>query len=86
MQVTLYTTKNCMQCQMTAKQFDKRGITYDKINLESHPELADQFRSVGHMTAPIVVTNWETWSGFRMNKIIQLEHEIFGEKKNETEQ
>lgn len=80
MKVTLYTTPNCVQCRQTAKQFERRGIVFDSLNLENHPELLDQFKSLGYTSAPIVVADGMSWSGFRMNKIEDLAKKIAKEK------
>jgi len=81
MQITIYTSPNCMPCQQTKKQFDKRQIAYDVINLEQHPDKADEFKEMGLMQTPIVVTDYKTWSGFRLDSITGIEHELFGHKR-----
>jgi len=70
--VVIYTTPNCSQCMMTAKQMDKLGIIYDKVDLTQHPDLVERFKEMGHMAAPIVVTDRKIWSGFRLEKIKSL--------------
>jgi len=54
---------------MTARTMDKHGIIYDKVDLTQHPDLIERFREMGHLSAPIVVTDRKTWSGFRLEKI-----------------
>jgi len=81
MRVTVYTSPNCMPCQQTKKQFDKRGIVYDVINLEQHPDKAEEMKELGYMQTPIVVADDAHWSGFRMDKIQRLEHLIFKDKR-----
>jgi glutaredoxin-like protein NrdH len=70
--VTIYTTPNCPQCMMTARKMDTLGIVYDKVDLTQHPDLIERFKVMGHMSAPIVVTDRKTWSGFRLEKIESL--------------
>jgi len=70
--VVIYTTPNCPQCMMTARTMDKYGIVYDKVDLTQHPNLIEKFQEMGHMSAPIVVTDKKTWSGFRIEKIKSL--------------
>lgn len=82
MKVTLYTTPGCVACRQTAKTFERKGIVFDSLNLEQHPELADQFRSLGYTAAPIIISDEMQWSGFRLNKIEELEKRIFREKSN----
>lgn len=70
--VTLYTTPNCVQCMMTAKEFDKLGIEYTKVDLTEHPEQVEAFKEQGLLSAPIVTTDIKIWSGFRLDKIRSL--------------
>lgn len=80
MQISIYTTSNCAQCSMTKKQFDKLGIRYDEIALEQHPELIEQFKAIGLLSAPIVVTDIKKWSGFRLDKIRSLHNYLTQER------
>ena len=70
--VVIYTTPNCPQCMMTARKMDSLGIIYDKVDLTQHPNLVDRFKELGHLSAPIVVTDSKIWSGFRLDKIQSL--------------
>ena len=72
MPIVIYTTPNCPQCMMTARTMDQHGIIYDKVDLTQHPDLLDKFKEMGHMSAPIVVTDKKIWSGFRLEKIKSL--------------
>jgi glutaredoxin-like protein NrdH len=81
MQISVYTTSNCMACEMTKKQMTKYGIRYDEIALEQHPELVERFREIGLMSAPIVVTDTKKWSGFRLDKIKSLARYLSGESR-----
>lgn len=80
MLIQVWTTQNCVQCMQTKKQFDKLGIRYDEMALEQHPEKLDEFKAQGFMSAPIVVTDRKTWTGFRLDKIKSLANHLFGEK------
>jgi len=57
---------------MTTRTMEKLGIIYDKVDLSQHPTILDRFKEMGHMSAPIVVTDRKTWSGFRIEKIKSL--------------
>ena len=70
--VTIYTTPNCVQCMATKRQFAKYGIEYTEVALESVPEKLAEFKAAGHQTAPIVTTDVKIWSGFRLEKIVNL--------------
>lgn len=79
--VTVYSTPNCVQCNQTKKLFDKYGIEYTEVNLAEYPEKLEEFKAQGYSAAPIVTTDTKIWSGFRLEKIKSLENFLFGEKK-----
>ena len=72
MLITVWTKPNCIQCVMTKKEMDKRGIRYEEMNLERHPDAVEAFMEAGLLAAPIVITDIKRWSGFRLNKIESL--------------
>jgi glutaredoxin-like protein NrdH len=59
---------------MTKREFDRRGIRYDEMALEQHPEKLDEFKAKGLLQAPIVETDTKVWTGFRLDKIKSLEN------------
>lgn len=73
MLITVWTLPNCVQCMQTKKEFDKRGIRYEEMQLENHPEMVEQFKQENLIAAPIVVTDTKKWSGFRLEKIKSLD-------------
>ena len=81
MQVSVYTLSNCVQCDMTKKQMTRKGIRFDEIALEQHPELVEKFKEIGLTAAPIVVTDIKRWSGFRIDKIQSLANYLFSESR-----
>lgn len=76
MKVTLWVKPSgfCPQCDMTKKEFDKRGIIYTIRKLT--PKAVDKFLAMGLTSAPIVETDSRRWSGFRLDKIKSLEHHL----------
>ena len=71
MSVTIYTNPNCVQCEQTKKFLDKEGIEYNVENLqaeENYDKLV-AFVEQGFKSAPIVVTDTETWSGYKPDKL-----------------
>jgi glutaredoxin-like protein NrdH len=76
--VIVYTTPGCMACRSVARTLEKKGVIFDTINLEQHPELVEQFREVGLTSAPIVQTEGLTFSGYRPGKIEQLARKVLG--------
>jgi glutaredoxin-like protein NrdH len=71
--VTVYTVgPACVQCNTTKKLLTELGIIFTEVDLREHPDKADEFKALGHLTAPIVTTDIKIWSGFRYNKIHSL--------------
>jgi glutaredoxin-like protein NrdH len=81
MLITVFTKSNCIQCTMTKKEMDKRGIAYEELNIEEHPETLQAFIDAGLTAAPIVVTDIKRWSGFRLNKIESLHNYLRSQNK-----
>ena len=71
MQISLYTTPNCPQCRMTKKMLDDAGVQYELIDLSKDAEAMEMVKELGHVAAPVVITNTKHWSGFRHDQIIQ---------------
>ena len=74
MSVTVYTNPNCVQCEMTKKYLDKEGIEYTVENLqdEKNYDKLVAFVEQGFKAAPIVVTDTDTWSGYKVDKLKEI--------------
>lgn len=49
---------------------DRQRITYQVKEMTAMER--DIFRQAGHMAAPVVVTDSDSWSGFRPDRILTL--------------
>ncbi len=72
MTVTVYTKPACVQCNATYRALDKKGIAYKTVDMSQDPEALEQVRALGFMQAPVVMTEADSWSGFRPDKIEEL--------------
>lgn len=72
MTVTVYTKPSCVQCNATYRALDKKGITYQIVDMSQDAEALERVRALGYMQAPVVVTEQDSWSGFRPDKIAEL--------------
>ena len=70
--ITVYTKPNCVQCNATYRSLDQLKIEYNVVDLTQDPEAMQLVLSLGHKSAPIVVTENDNWSGFRPDKIQAL--------------
>ena len=76
MTITIYTItdentgRECTNCTATKKAMDRKGITYQsRVMTDAEREA---FRKAGHLAAPVVITDTDTWAGFRPDKILTL--------------
>ncbi|MEQ4568525.1 glutaredoxin domain-containing protein [Paenarthrobacter sp. CAP02] len=76
MTITIYTItdentgRECTNCTATKKALDRKGITYQSREMTDVEREA--FRKAGHLAAPVVITDTDTWAGFRPDKILTL--------------
>lgn len=54
--ITIYTTNTCAYCVMVKKWLASKGLGYEEINLEEHPEHQEEMmRMSGQMAVPVTV-------------------------------
>lgn len=54
--VTIFTTNTCAYCVMVKKYLNAKGVGYDVVNLDEHPERqAEALQLSGALTVPITV-------------------------------
>lgn len=68
----VYTKNNCVQCDMTKRLMDKIGVEYETINISENPEELDKLVELGYRSAPVVMTDNDSWAGFNPDKIAEL--------------
>jgi glutaredoxin-like protein NrdH len=80
MQVTVYTTPTCPQCEMTKKTLTKGNVRYEVVDLSVDSEaMAYVTKDLGYSAAPVVVAGGQHWSGFRLGLIQNLVTQIHGD-------
>ncbi|MEE6289283.1 glutaredoxin family protein [Georgenia sp. MJ173] len=74
--VTVYTTPNCIRCDITRRVLDKAGISYRTVDVADDPAVREYVTAeLGYTEAPVVVVDQDAdhhWSGFRPDKIKAL--------------
>lgn len=54
--ITIYTTNTCAYCVMVKKWLKMKGLPYEEVNLEEHPERqAEMMQLSGQMAVPVTV-------------------------------
>ena len=78
MQVTVYTTPSCAQCEMTKKTLTKGDIKYEVVDLSLDAKAMEYVtQELGYAAAPVVVAGNRHWSGFRhgaLQSLVQAIH------------
>lgn len=71
MALTVYSKPSCVQCTMTYRVLEKKGIEYITVDITTNPAaLAYITEELGYSAAPVVVASDEDhWSGFRPDLI-----------------
>lgn len=72
MQVTVYSTPSCVQCNATYRALDRQGIAYTVVDLSQDAAAMEMVKSLGYTQAPVVMAGSEHWSGFRPDRISSL--------------
>jgi glutaredoxin-like protein NrdH len=80
MVITLWSKPNCVQCEMTKKEFKKRGIIYRERRLDRSPKAVARFQELGFLSAPIIESDTKRWSGFKLDKIKSLDTYLKSER------
>lgn len=73
MNITLYTKANCPQCTATKRQLDRRGLPYTAVDITADAHISDRLRNEGWRQMPVIIAGDEFWSGYRPDKIHELE-------------
>lgn len=54
--ITVFTTSTCSYCPMVKRYLTSKGLNYDEVNLEEHPDRqAEVLQISGALTVPITV-------------------------------
>lgn len=70
--ITVYTKPSCVQCEATKRMMDKLSIDYKTVDITLDKEALDMLVSKGYKSAPVVITNNDSWAGFVPDKISRL--------------
>lgn len=72
MTVTVYTKDNCVQCEATKRHLDKLDVPYSTVNITNDIRALDKLISLGYRSAPVVVTDDDSWAGYVPDKLDKL--------------
>jgi glutaredoxin-like protein NrdH len=69
---TVYTKPSCVQCDMTKRMLDKIGVQYNTIDITKDSDALQMILDMGFQSAPVVITDSDSWAGFQPDKINKL--------------
>jgi glutaredoxin-like protein NrdH len=72
MSITVYTKPACVQCDATKRHLKKLNLEFDTIDITEDQEAYDKIVSMGFQAAPVVITDNDSWSGYKPDKINEL--------------
>ncbi|MFD2758757.1 glutaredoxin-like protein NrdH [Gulosibacter faecalis] len=72
MTVSVYSKPSCVQCTATYRALDNQGIEYEVFDVSADDKALEAVKALGYLQAPVVVTEDDSWSGFRPDKITEL--------------
>jgi len=70
--VRIYTKPACVQCDATKRMMDKLNIEYEAIDITQDNDAYEMIVSKGFKSAPVVITDSDSWAGFNPDKISGL--------------
>ncbi|WP_378147823.1 glutaredoxin-like protein NrdH [Cnuibacter sp. UC19_7] len=72
MAITVYTKPSCVQCNATYRALENKGLEYEIFDLSVDEKALETVKELGYLQAPVVITDTDSWSGFRPDKIEEL--------------
>lgn len=58
--ITIFTSNTCAYCVMVKKYLNSKGVGYDEVNIDEHPERQkDAFELSGQLAVPVTVVTKE---------------------------
>ena len=70
--VIVYSNPNCQACEQTKRFLTVKGIEFESKMISESPEVMSLIEERGYRAAPVVVTDGDDWSGFRLDKLNSL--------------
>lgn len=70
--VTVYSLPNCVQCDSTKRMLERNHIDFNEVDMSQDAIALEMVKSLGYVSAPVVIAGDDHWSGFRLDKIQNL--------------
>jgi glutaredoxin-like protein NrdH len=70
--ITVYSNPDCVQCETTKRFLSQHNLEFESKMIADSPEIQNLIQEKGYTSAPVVVTDNDSWSGFRITKLHKL--------------
>jgi glutaredoxin-like protein NrdH len=70
--VIVYSNPNCTACEQTKRFLTVKGVAFESKMISESPEVFSLIEEKGYKSAPVVVAEGDSWSGFRLDKLSEL--------------
>lgn len=67
---TIYTSPYCDKCTKTIGEYERRQMPVKTIDVEQTPGALHALTAMGFRRLPVVITDEDKWSGYRLDKIL----------------
>lgn len=67
--VTVYSKKNCIQCDATVREMQRKGIEHQYVDITEDSQAMETVANLGYKQVPVVIAGEEHWAGFQPDKI-----------------
>ena len=67
--IRVYTTPNCVQCDMTKKVLKRAEAEFEVIDLSQDEESMAMIKAMGYSQAQVVIAGDDHWSGFKNDRL-----------------
>jgi glutaredoxin-like protein NrdH len=73
-QVIVYTTNDCIECNMVKQVLTQEGIEFETRNIFDNPEYQKEVEKYGYMGVPVTVVENRTVKGFtnELKELIEI--------------
>lgn len=76
-EILIYTSSLCPYCTMAKKLFEKKGVTYSEINIDSKPGLRQEMmQQTQRRTVPQIFINGQHIGGFDDLHALEIKNEL----------
>ena len=70
--VTVYSKYDCQPCKLTKAYLERNNIPFQEFNVEDNPSAMTFVKEMGYLQVPVVVSEFDHWSGLRPDKLEQI--------------